>query len=402
MGWRGTSIALGLVVAVLASGSLARTAAASGTSDVQVSIDGPATVYTSALIEYVVTVGTAGPDSASNVVLTDVLPAGTVFDALDSDPCWKLNGATLTCTFSSMSPNAVSILLLALRAPSSPGTVTDTVTVSATESDPAPANNTASWSTSVVEPTTADIAIGLSPDPTTAFVGQSISDFMLVANNGPATATGVVATLDLPASLVYVASQSDGRCSQTAPGTVTCTIGSMPAQTVGALRITVQATAVGSLTETAGVTADQPDPNLSNNMAGALITVVGPASDLSAGLSVSQTPSQGGKATVTFVGTISNFGPSDAPATVATHSWTTTLKNLDVTSVTASQGTCRVGAGGEVRCQLGTLPAGAQATVAVTLTTWGTGELSDTFSASAGDPDPRPQDNWLTLTTIVS
>jgi Domain of unknown function DUF11 len=72
-----------------------------------------------------------------------------------------------------------------------------------------------------------------------------------------------------------------------------------------------------------------------------------------------------------------------------------------VASATASQGSCSVIAG-NVTCQLGTLAAGAKATVEVMLTAWGTGGVTDTFSASAGDLDPFPENNAVAQSVSVN
>lgn len=524
MVWAGRRLTVAIALASLAAGAApARPAAAAGTADVFVSLSGPATVFTGGLISYTVTFGNAGPDTATNVVLTDPLPAGTVFQPTASSSCWQLSGGVLTCTTAAGANTVGTPLVLGLTAPTSPGTVTDTVSISASENDPNTANNTSTWSTEVLTPTLADISIGISANPTTVVVGGSLMYFVSVTNSGPADATGVVAVVSLPPSMVQTGSLPlPNGCSVGAPRILTCSLGSMPAKTADLLPFQVQATAFGTFTATATVSADQPDPNTANNSGSATVVVLGdadlalavqapgqvfvqssitysltvtnagpddarntvltdqippittltgwsssrgscsspsagvlscdlgtlasgstatvsvtafafadgtatnsasvisdnpdpnasnnaasatttvlPESDLAVGLSTDATARQGSKSTVTLTGTVTNNGPSEAPGAKATHQLASTLKNMDVASATASQGSCSVIAG-NVTCQLGTLAAGAEATVEVTLTASGTGSVTDTFSASAGDLDPFLENNAVTESLSVN
>jgi uncharacterized repeat protein (TIGR01451 family) len=513
------AIALGFLAAGTAP---VHQAAAAGTADVFVSLNAPATVFTGGIISYAVTFGNAGPDTATNVILTDPLPPGTVFQPSVSSSCWQLSGGVLTCT-TAAGANTAGVLLLVLTAPGSPGTVTNTVSISASESDPNIGNNTSTWSTDVQAATLADVSIGISVSPATVVVGDTLNYVVAVTNSGPAQATGVVASISLPPSMV-----DTGRlpfpsgCSVGAPGIVTCTVGPMAPGSVAPMGFQVRATDFGTFDATATVSSEQPDPNTANNSSSATVVVLGdadlgaavqapgqvfvngsitysltvtnagpddarstvlmdqlspittltgwsssqgscsspstgalscdlgtlasgstatvsvtafasgdgtatnsasvssanpdpnrsndaasatttvlPESDLSVGLSSSATAMQGGKATVTLTGTITNNGPSGAPGASATHRLASTLKNMDIATAASSQGTCSVVAG-DVSCQLGTLAAGGVATVEVTLTTWGTGVVTDTFSAGAGDVDPFPENNTVTQSVIVN
>jgi hypothetical protein len=74
-------------------------------------------------------------------------------------------------------------------------------------------------------------------------------------------------------------------------------------------------------------------------------------------------------------------------------------------SASASQGSCaREGKGkrdGLVTCDLGALASGASATVTIVVEPARAGELSNTVSVTAREPDPNRADNRATATTIV-
>ena len=100
--------------------------------------------------------------------------------------------------------------------------------------------------------------------------------FTLTATNlGPDTAAQVVVTVRCPAGVTFDAAASDPRCSDAA-GTVTCALGDVPAgQAVSAaVVVTVDATRVGTLSNTATVASGTPDPDGTNNTAAATVSVI--------------------------------------------------------------------------------------------------------------------------------
>ncbi len=103
-----------------------------------------------------------------------------------------------------------------------------------------------------------------------AFVqsGGSITYNLTVQNGGPANATNVTVNEPLPAGETLVsATPSQGTCS----GTVTCNLGSIPNGGSATITIVANVTAPcgSTLTNTATVSGDQPDPNPSNNSSSA-------------------------------------------------------------------------------------------------------------------------------------
>jgi uncharacterized repeat protein (TIGR01451 family) len=100
-------------------------------------------------------------------------------------------------------------------------------------------------------------------------VGSVAVYTLTVHNNGPDAATGVVLTDPLPAGLALVgAVPSQGTFS---PAGDVWTVGTLPAGATAVLTVSARVTAVGTFVNTATVTGDQFDPDLSNNHASASV-----------------------------------------------------------------------------------------------------------------------------------
>ncbi|MFZ0808925.1 MAG: C25 family cysteine peptidase, partial [Candidatus Sulfotelmatobacter sp.] len=101
---------------------------------------------------------------------------------------------------------------------------------------------------------------------------------LAVTNNGPASATNVTVTDTLPSPLTYLSSNTtQGSCSE-AGGVVTCLLGTMANAGTATISILAIPGAPGVIANTANVTADQTDPNLTNNTSTWNETVVAPTS----------------------------------------------------------------------------------------------------------------------------
>jgi uncharacterized repeat protein (TIGR01451 family) len=110
----------------------------------------PASVLVGAPITYTLTVGNAGQDMATVLVVTDTLPGGTTFvSATGTDWNCAHSTGTVTCQRASLGPGLSSAITLVANAPAASGTITNTATVAATQADPDTAGNTASASTTV-------------------------------------------------------------------------------------------------------------------------------------------------------------------------------------------------------------------------------------------------------------
>jgi len=119
-----------------------------------------------------------------------------------------------------------------------------------------------------------DLVLSMSESTDPVPVSSNLIYTLTVANIGPDQATGVTLTDTLPAGTTFQsASIGTGSCAQ-AMGVVTCTIGNIAAAASVTATITIQGTAVGSITNSATVTLTEVDPNPADNSAGVTTTVV--------------------------------------------------------------------------------------------------------------------------------
>jgi len=126
----------------------------------------------------------------------------------------------------------------------------------------------------VVEP--ADLSISKTDLADPVSPGASLSYSLAVSNAGPAVASGVTVTDALPSGTAFVSATGTGWTCGVSLGTVTCTRASLsvgPAPLIS-LAVTVPS-APGVLSNTASVSAAEPDPVTGNNSSTATTTVSG-------------------------------------------------------------------------------------------------------------------------------
>ncbi len=115
-------------------------------------------------------------------------------------------------------------------------------------------------------------AVSMTAAPNPATVGGPLTYSILVANNGPNTATGVLLSDMLPQTVTFVsATPSTGSCRGTT--TVSCALGTLAINRAAQVIIVVTPTQAGSIVNTASVGANEFDPNSANNTAQVQVTV---------------------------------------------------------------------------------------------------------------------------------
>jgi uncharacterized repeat protein (TIGR01451 family) len=389
------AIVLGLLPSVVGGGVSAASPAKADMAIGSVS-DNPDPVFVGQRVTYGVSVENLGPSQATGVTLTTTLPAGVLFEPSEFSSNCTEAGGVVTCSWSSFPANVAAMILITVT-PSTPGLLQLTFTVTATERDPDLSSNSQTVTTTVVQPTEADASINL-PESVAGYAGQIIFLGIEVGNAGPAPATGVTATLLFPPGL---SPGYGGVCTDTGSG-LSCSyaLGSLPAGGGIVDIIGVTASAGGSYTVQGSVTADQPDPVLSNNSASTLVTVT-PAADLSAQIVGSPDPATPGAA-ITYAVTVTNHGPSPASAVALSDTWSTTVAGgVQLLSLGTTQGQCALPTDQRIDCQLGGLASGATTTVTVTVRARGTGSVTDQAQVSGAEFDPDTTNNVGTLTTTV-
>ena len=230
-------------------------------------------------LTYTLTVTNDGPGSASDVLLSDAIPAEftpTVVNATGALTCNTPGaGGQLVCTVGSLAPSQTETV-----------TVTGTVIgsaqavlvrnvgrVTSTTLDPDPTNN--DDTTLAVGAPAADLGVtkewgsesGAFTQITTAPANSNVRVRLSVTNHGPSAATGVVLSDVLPANISYVS--DDGGCGAVGQ-TVTCPVGALAvdAQFVVLVTVNIGVGAAGTIvSNTASVGGAEADPIGSNDSA---------------------------------------------------------------------------------------------------------------------------------------
>lgn len=118
------------------------TAVARQLADLSIAKSANATEFVpGAPVVYTIVVTNNGPGPAENVVVTDVLPAGTTLLSATTTQGSCSGSATVTCTLGTLAVPGTATITLEVRLPLTPGPVTNTATVTSSDGDPTPANN---------------------------------------------------------------------------------------------------------------------------------------------------------------------------------------------------------------------------------------------------------------------
>ncbi len=251
-------------------------------ADLSVNLAGPTsgTITRGGTLSYAIDVTNGGPDPATAVVLYNLIPANTTFQAVTAPSGWSCTtpavGRTgpVTCTTPSLAVGGSASFSLTVSTPQGniSGLVfTDTAIVSSSTPDLRPANNSAIAETAATPPPApgggarADLVVNqTAAPPHGAKVGGTVTFRVKVTNTGPDTATGVHLTTIL--SGVGVTVRTEGRCGPPAGSTVSCDLGTLPNHASAVVTITAKPTAVGMLMSTATVTSSSTDPSPDNRV----------------------------------------------------------------------------------------------------------------------------------------
>jgi uncharacterized repeat protein (TIGR01451 family) len=338
----------------------------------------PAFVGSPLQYEYHIT--NLGPDPAIQIELTDQLPATVQFVTANL-PCARA-GNVLTCFVGDLAVGASFDAIIEVRA-QEPRMITNVALAVGTNTNAVQAIQ----ETQILQPVTIEIRKSATPDP--AFVGGLLTYTVEVVNLSIMPAVDVVLTDALPNNADFVAASVP--CAlQTATNGLFCTLGTIPPLSTVTVLIQVRPLAV----ETVVATAIARGVN-TNQVTIALFTDVILAADLAV-TKTANPRAQVGQG-LTYTVTVTNNGPSDAPAVELVE---TLPRGARFISATPSQGSCEVGFG--LTCLLGTVPAGASATVTVLVVPTQPGCLTNTARVSSAAFDPDLENNTATLTTKVT
>ena len=344
-----------------------------GSADLSIAKTGPPTVAAGGNVTYTIDVTNNGPSGVTNVQVNDSPGPGLTFVS-STAPC----SGGFPCTITTLAPSqTISFTSTWSVSSSATGTITNNVTVFGPGvTDPIAGNNTSTRTASVA--IDSDVSI-TKAGPAPVAPGATVAYTITVTNLGPSDATGVVVSDPTPAGTTFVSTS----CGPSFP----CTIGSLPVG--GTVTITstysVNATATGSITNTASVASASTDGNSANNSATTSTTVVPKAN-----LAITKTgPSALPGGTIVFTITIRNFGPSDATAITVNDSPSSGL------TFASNAGACT----GAFPCAIASLVAGASTTITSTFNVSGSvTSVTNTATVTSSTLDPNPANNSSSVT----
>jgi len=235
---------------------------------------GAATVNPGGTVTWTIVVANNGPDDATGVQVTDVLPAGIA--SATTSGCAEDPAGVPTCSLGTIANgSSTSYTITAVVADTASGSIVNHATVGGDEIDPDPSSNEDDSPVDVIPnlPDEADLrvtkrALGV------PVAGQPLTYEVVVANAGPATAIAVVAHDTLPASLAFVDTTG---CLNDPNGVPDCQLGDLAAgsQATYHINVLVSASAAGSIVNQATVDSDTPDPNPDDNSSSSTVVVGG-------------------------------------------------------------------------------------------------------------------------------
>lgn len=365
--------------------------------------DAPDPVATSSTLTYTLTVTNNGPDAATDVVVTDTLPASVTYQsATPSSGSCSQSGRTVTCNLGTLSDTQLETITIEVTSPSTDATISNAANVTSDTEDPVGANNNATENTTVgiAAPEEIDLSVVKNDSPDPVRIGNMLTYTIEVTNAGPDAATGVTLIDSLPASVTFdSANPSQGSCAQSGQ-TITCELGSIASGATAAVTINVTPQTAGTISNNASATANENDTNLANNTASEATTVTTAQVDLVLDKTDNPDPVAEGE-TLTYTIAVNNTGPDTATNVVVTD---TLPLAVTYNTATSTQGSCTQ-AGRTVTCDLGALTSGEAASVTITVTPVAVGTdqtITNSAVVTSDETDTNPGNNSQTEQTTVN
>ncbi|MDI6644976.1 MAG: DUF11 domain-containing protein, partial [Methanobacteriaceae archaeon] len=220
-------------------------------------------------LTYTITATNYGPDTATGVEVTDILPIGLKFIS-ETTTQGTYNSNTGIWDVGTIEKDKFAVLKIVLQVVKSNTSIENTATkTKQNEYDPNPYND--SDSVTITVPTAADLAITKTVNNPRPTINDTIFFTYIVLNRGPDTAMESRVIDVLPAGLQYVSSKANYGSYN--PKTGIWTIGDLPKDAVARLTIRCIVTRTGRITNKAKVESLTYDPILDDTVATATVDV---------------------------------------------------------------------------------------------------------------------------------
>jgi uncharacterized repeat protein (TIGR01451 family) len=153
-GRSGVACAAGLLLAAIALPAATSGAAASDPADLSLTLsDSPDPVATGAALTYTAKVHDAGPDPATNTIVTDALPGGVTFvSATTASGTCTRTGTKVVCDLGTVTTAADRTITLRTTVTKKSGQLSSSASVTSDVSDTSPGNNLDTETTTIAKP----------------------------------------------------------------------------------------------------------------------------------------------------------------------------------------------------------------------------------------------------------
>lgn len=275
--------------------------------------------------------------------------------------------------------------------PTTEGSITNMATVESQGMDTDPSNNSTELISDVIKLEN-DLAIAIEANPQELQVNETVTYTVTVTNNGSLQGTDVRVVDTLPGSLQFVQVLPSQGAVESSGQNVVVNLGNLAAGAQATVQIKAIVKSAGTISNTAMVTANEPDPNEEDNSASIDIEATAPSADLGITLTADPNPPTVGLE-MTFIATVSNAGPAQANNVTATFDIPATLFYR---STSTTQGTSER-AGQSVIANFGRIEPNASATLRVVGLPQTNATMSGAADVSGTETDPNLPNNSTTL-----
>jgi len=341
---------------------------------------------------FVLTVTNHGPNAATGVFVTNLLPPELTFLNANNPwgACTNLSGRVV-CQIGNLSTGVQATIQLVATAAAT-GLASNFVSVNGLQLDLVPTNNVASQLFQVLP--AADLTLRTTSPGSTLPLSQPFTMLLSVTNQGPSS-TPVTLSNTLPSSLVIVTSiTSRGNCAGVASG-LNCDFGVMDPGASALVSLTLRPALLGRFTNTIVVNSTISDPTPSDRRVTNIFNVLA-AADLELGLQDARDPVWLGENLIYRV-SVTNRGPSAASTVILTNRLP---PGISVLSFLAGQGSC-VRQGSDLICTLGALGPGSGTVITITTHPDAVGSLNASAQVIAELLDPNSANNAASQSTLI-
>ncbi len=348
-------------------------------------------------------VANAGPYDEPAAVLSATLPVGLVATSARSSQGTAPSVAQgqLTADLGALpAGHSAVVTLMATAGPTDAGTLLLPFSVAGQNLDTKPSNN--SWTASLNVAPSADLSVQIVPSSGEAIAGTPWPYTVQVANAGPSTADGVIATIPVPSGTTFIPPSSGLSQTVPAPGAdniITVDLGSIASGHSASLTVFVQPMTnlvAGSIDLSAQVTGTDHDPTTSNNAAN-LVVPVAPSVSVAIAMATPPQVVQTGQV-VTFTASVTNTGTTTATGVVVDFP---SLNGLQFLNASPTQGLSAM-VTNQSFARLGDLVPGGSASVTLQELAVNPGAYTLTASVAADQYNLQPGSSSATAHVVES